>query len=242
MSVASSRTEAVCGPSRSRTTPSCSVSTTTLRPPSRRWPEAIVPHTAARIPGTGWKDPRDRSCSTSRPRVAGPWSGTSASWAKAVLEAFPGVDGDLLALLRRLRSLCVAVKCWLDPERGPEVREAARVHLRLLGASPWTNSAGRRRGRTWNGSGTLTRHRRSPWGGSCGLWEVAASPRCRPSWGELGTRTTPLMSSTGRVPSTVWSSAGELGPDGNWRTPTSPRRGRQRSSNSSWQPPSPLPA
>jgi Phosphotransferase enzyme family len=46
--------------------------------------------------------------------------------------AFPHIDRDLLALLRRMRSLCVAVKCWLDPDRAPEVKEAAVVHLRLL--------------------------------------------------------------------------------------------------------------
>jgi hypothetical protein len=48
------------------------------------------------------------------------------------VDAFPNVDRDLLALLRRMRSLCVAVKCWLDPDRAPEVGEAAIVHLRLL--------------------------------------------------------------------------------------------------------------
>jgi Phosphotransferase enzyme family len=48
------------------------------------------------------------------------------------LGAFPHIDRELLPVLRRMRSLCVAVKCWLDPERAPEVREAAIVHLRLL--------------------------------------------------------------------------------------------------------------
>lgn len=48
------------------------------------------------------------------------------------LVAFAGVDEPLLALLRRLRSLCVAVWCWVQPERAPEVREAAEFHLASL--------------------------------------------------------------------------------------------------------------
>jgi Ser/Thr protein kinase RdoA (MazF antagonist) len=52
------------------------------------------------------------------------------------LGAFHQIDRDLLALLRRMRSLCVAVKCWLDPDRAPEVKEAATVHLRLLRGEP----------------------------------------------------------------------------------------------------------
>jgi len=52
------------------------------------------------------------------------------------LDVFPNVDRDLLAPLRRMRSLCVAVKCWLDPDRAPEVGEAAAIHLRLLRGEP----------------------------------------------------------------------------------------------------------
>jgi len=48
------------------------------------------------------------------------------------LAAFASVDEPLLALLRRLRSLCVAVWCWVQPERAPEVREAAEFHLASL--------------------------------------------------------------------------------------------------------------
>ena len=48
------------------------------------------------------------------------------------VDRFPDADRDLLALLRRMRSACVAAKCWVDPSRAPEVREAAHVHLRLL--------------------------------------------------------------------------------------------------------------
>ena len=45
--------------------------------------------------------------------------------------AFEDVDSQLLALLRRLRSLCVAVWCSVQPDRAPEVAEAADFHLRL---------------------------------------------------------------------------------------------------------------
>jgi hypothetical protein len=55
---------------------------------------------------------------------------------EAALDAFPAIDWQLLALLRRMRSLCVAVKCWIDPGRAPEVGEAAVVHLRLLRGHP----------------------------------------------------------------------------------------------------------
>lgn len=55
----------------------------------------------------------------------------SAMWDHEIA-VFPNVDPNFLALLRRVRSLCVAVKCWVEPDRSPEVREAADVHLRLL--------------------------------------------------------------------------------------------------------------
>ncbi len=45
---------------------------------------------------------------------------------------FPDVDDELIALLRRMRSVCVAAKCWVEPNRAPEVCEAAHVHLKLL--------------------------------------------------------------------------------------------------------------
>lgn len=53
-----------------------------------------------------------------------------------VASIFPSVDRDLLAILRRMRSLCVAVKCGIEPDRAPEVFEAAHVHLRLLRGEP----------------------------------------------------------------------------------------------------------
>ncbi len=52
------------------------------------------------------------------------------------LDAFGRIDLDLLVLLRQMRSVCVAVKCWIDPGRAPEVGEAATVHLRLLRGEP----------------------------------------------------------------------------------------------------------
>ena len=48
------------------------------------------------------------------------------------LELFPEADHELIRLLKRMRSACVAAKCWVDPGRAPEVFEAAQVHLRLL--------------------------------------------------------------------------------------------------------------
>ena len=48
------------------------------------------------------------------------------------LGAFGELDRGLLAVLRRLRSLCVAVWCAVQPDRAPEVAEAAAFHLRAL--------------------------------------------------------------------------------------------------------------
>jgi hypothetical protein len=51
--------------------------------------------------------------------------------------------------MRRMRSVCVAAKCWVAPERAPEVREAAHVHLKLLrGEEPdWPSVLAARTGR-----------------------------------------------------------------------------------------------
>jgi Phosphotransferase enzyme family len=43
-----------------------------------------------------------------------------------------GVNGDLLALCRSLRSFSVAAYCWAQPGRAPDVDEAAEWHLHLL--------------------------------------------------------------------------------------------------------------
>jgi len=45
---------------------------------------------------------------------------------------FKNIDWDLLGVLRQMRSLCVAVWCWLDPDRAPILREAGTHHLSLL--------------------------------------------------------------------------------------------------------------
>lgn len=49
-----------------------------------------------------------------------------------VLRIFPSVDRELYTVLRDLRSFCVAVWCWVDPDRSPEKREAAEYHLQRL--------------------------------------------------------------------------------------------------------------
>ncbi|HYT78648.1 MAG TPA: phosphotransferase [Actinomycetota bacterium] len=62
----------------------------------------------------------------------GPVEWDLSAMGNEALDAFGPIDQELLSLLRRMRSLCVAVKCWMDPGRAPEVAEAAVVHLRLL--------------------------------------------------------------------------------------------------------------
>jgi hypothetical protein len=45
---------------------------------------------------------------------------------------FPESDRGLILTMRRMRSVCVAAKCWVAPERAPQLREPAHVHLKLL--------------------------------------------------------------------------------------------------------------
>jgi hypothetical protein len=52
------------------------------------------------------------------------------------LAFFPDADRKLVTTMRRMRSVCVAAKCWVAPERGPELREAARIHLSVLRGRP----------------------------------------------------------------------------------------------------------
>ena len=64
-----------------------------------------------------------------------------AEWDIAALDDraaafFPEADLELIALLRRMRSACVAAKCWVEPNRAPELFEAAHVHLKLLRGQP----------------------------------------------------------------------------------------------------------
>jgi len=52
-----------------------------------------------------------------------------------VASFYPPSDSALLKILNLTRSLCVATWCWMQPERAPEVEEAAYFHLsRLRGA------------------------------------------------------------------------------------------------------------
>lgn len=66
----------------------------------------------------------------------GPFEWDLAALSDEAIALFPDVDYELIQLLRRMRSLCVAAKCWIEPRRAPEVFEAAHVHLRLLRGEP----------------------------------------------------------------------------------------------------------
>jgi Ser/Thr protein kinase RdoA (MazF antagonist) len=66
----------------------------------------------------------------------GPVEWDLAALADDALARFPAVDHELISVMRRMRSVCVAAKCWVAPERAPELREAADVHLRLLRGQP----------------------------------------------------------------------------------------------------------
>lgn len=66
----------------------------------------------------------------------GPLEWDLAALDDTTLALFDEIDLDLIARLRRMRSVCVAAKCWTDPNRAPEVRAAAHVHLKLLRGEP----------------------------------------------------------------------------------------------------------
>ncbi|GAC1518825.1 MAG: aminoglycoside phosphotransferase [Chloroflexota bacterium] len=51
---------------------------------------------------------------------------------EVVTRYFDHVDMDFLRVLRQMRSLCVSVWCWLDPDRAPVLREAGTYHLAVL--------------------------------------------------------------------------------------------------------------
>ena len=44
----------------------------------------------------------------------------------------PDVNAALLALLRRLRQVCLVISCWNQYERTREIACAAELHLGLL--------------------------------------------------------------------------------------------------------------
>jgi Phosphotransferase enzyme family len=66
----------------------------------------------------------------------GPREWDLAALDDAALALFDGIDLALVAQLRRMRSVCVATKCWVEPNRAPAVQTAAHVHLRLLRGEP----------------------------------------------------------------------------------------------------------
>lgn len=54
------------------------------------------------------------------------------SFSERNLAAHTELDKELMQVLRSLKSFCVAVRCWSQPNRAPEVREAAEYHLGRL--------------------------------------------------------------------------------------------------------------
>ena len=66
----------------------------------------------------------------------GPVEWDLAALGDDALALFPDADHDLISTLGRMRNVCVAAKCWVAPERDPELREAADVHLKLLRGQP----------------------------------------------------------------------------------------------------------
>jgi Phosphotransferase enzyme family len=66
----------------------------------------------------------------------GPLEWDLAALDDTALALFDKIDLELVAQLRRMRSVCVAAKCWIDPTRAPEVHAAAHVHLKLLRGEP----------------------------------------------------------------------------------------------------------
>jgi hypothetical protein len=54
------------------------------------------------------------------------------SFSERNLSSWPGLNEQLMEVLRALRSFRVAIWCWSQPERAPEVRKAAQYHLRRL--------------------------------------------------------------------------------------------------------------
>lgn len=66
----------------------------------------------------------------------GPVEWDLSTLGEEALAFFPDADPELIATLGRMRSVCVAAKCWVAPQRAPELREAAEVHLQLLRGEP----------------------------------------------------------------------------------------------------------
>ena len=62
----------------------------------------------------------------------GPLEWDLACLPESTLAIVPAVNTELLAVLKDLRSVCVAVWCWAEPDRASEKRQAAEYHLRRL--------------------------------------------------------------------------------------------------------------
>lgn len=62
----------------------------------------------------------------------GPVEWDLAALGAEALGFFLDADHELISIMRRMRSVCVAAKCWVEPQRAPGLREAAHVHLKLL--------------------------------------------------------------------------------------------------------------
>lgn len=54
------------------------------------------------------------------------------SFSERNLSALPNLDKRLMEILGLFKSFCVTVWCWSQPNRAPEVREAAEYHLSRL--------------------------------------------------------------------------------------------------------------
>jgi hypothetical protein len=62
----------------------------------------------------------------------GPKEWDLSSLGEEVASFYPPVDSALLEIMSLTRSLCVVTWCWTQPERAPEVEEAAHFHLSRL--------------------------------------------------------------------------------------------------------------
>lgn len=106
--------------------------------------EAVVPADGAAVqPLHGSPHPANWISSADGPLLldfetacVGPIEWDLAVLGDDVLACWPDADRHLIATLGRMRSVCVAAKCWVSPDRAPEVREAAHVHLELLRGLP----------------------------------------------------------------------------------------------------------
>ena len=62
----------------------------------------------------------------------GPVEWDLTSLGEDVANAYPRANVSLVRSLSSIRSLCVAIWCWMQPGRSPGVDQAARFHLRIL--------------------------------------------------------------------------------------------------------------